>query len=610
MCAGSVTAAILGLVALPAGASAALVEPPAPPHIFTVFPDRDFVSVEGYGPGEALTARVIRNGVTIGMATGHAGPDGIFEVNHPGGACWQGSTPNIMDQDKVVVAPTGSADDVGEATTTADIHATAAVDTGGSIVITGTARNADGSPMDLSLMEQRIVNPDFVNLGIGRRDIRAVSDGSGLGTLTADPIGPGNPDGTHWTAVYSSLTQAQRDAAVAGQTRVLAWQATDATGERLGITIHEVGEIGGPGFGGCPQAADYAVTSSTPSAVTKAASDSGTPLALAGLSQDATAVSVTLSDEDSATPDLVGPATLLAATGAQTWNVTFSPEQVATLTDGTLTATGTYSVGGGTVMGNKLTLEKDILEPGTPTATPGPGVYATGQAVTLDRPDPASVIHYTANGADPTVASPVAPAQLHVTSSQTIKAIAVDPVGNVSSVSTFAYTILTPGPIVGGGGGPVLGGGPGSSSSAGPGGPAATAAASVPGVSAAPLVRPAAPVVAGVTARALALGRMTLSSRVSTARLRAQGLRVSMRLPAGTKVVRFAVYRARGGKPAGKALLAGFSVTPRAGNYRLVVRDRALLRSLKPGRYVLRAQPGRSRSDLGAPSKAVFTVTA
>ena len=47
---------LLGLVALPTGASAALVEPPPLPHIFTVFPDRDFVSVEGYDPGENLTA--------------------------------------------------------------------------------------------------------------------------------------------------------------------------------------------------------------------------------------------------------------------------------------------------------------------------------------------------------------------------------------------------------------------------------------------------------------------------------------------------------------------------------------------------------------------------
>ncbi|MEA2249338.1 MAG: hypothetical protein QOH46_3867 [Solirubrobacteraceae bacterium] len=609
-CLGSVTAAFLGLAALPTGASAALVEPPPLPHIFTVFPDRDFVSVEGYDPGEALTVRVMRNGVTIGTAGGNAGPDGIFEVNHPGGACWDASTPNIMSQDKVVVAPTGSAADVGEATTTADVQATQAVDDGaGRIVIHGTARNADGSPMDLGLTEQRIVNPDFLNVGLTRRDIRAVSDGSGNGTLTADPIGPGNPDGTHWTVVYSGLTQAQRDAAVAGQTRMLAWQSTNAAGDRLGITIHEVGEVGGPGFGGCPQRADYAVTSSAPSAVTKATSDAGTALALSGVSQDATAVSVTLSDKDSNTPDLVGSATLGAATGAQTWNVTFAPEQVATLTDGTLTATGTYSVGGGTVNGTEKTLEKDIVAPGAPDATPGTGTYATGQSVTLDKPDPASVIHYTANGTEPSAASPVAPAQLHVTSSQTIKAIAIDPVGNPSTVSTFVYTILGGGPVPGGGAGPGAtgtGGQPASGAAAAARGTAPAGVAARP----APFVAPIAPIVAGVTARSLTLGGMTLSNRISATRLRIQGLRVSMRVPAGARVLRFAIYRARSGRPAGQALAVGYRLVSRTGTVRLVLRDRALVRRLKPGRYALRVQPGSSRSDLGTPTTAVFTVTA
>jgi hypothetical protein len=603
---------MLGLVALPAGASAAIVEPPPLPHIFTVFPDRDFVSVEGYGPGEALTVRVIRNGVAIGSATGNAGPEGIFEVNHPGGACWSGSTPNILAHDKVVVAPAGAAADVGEATTTADVHASQAFDDGGGhVVINGTARNADGSPMDLSLIEQRIVNADFLNVGVGKRDIRAVSDGSGNGTLTADPLSPANPDGAAWTAVYSGLTQAQRDAAVAGQTRVLGWQSANAAGDRLGITIHEVGEVGGPGFGGCPQRADYAATSSTPSAITKAASDARTPLAISGVSQDATAVSVTLSDEDSATPDLVGDATLLAAAGAQTWNVTFAPEQVDGLTDGTLTATGTYSVGGGTVSGGKLTIEKDIVAPDAPGATPGPGIYATSQAVTLDAPDPAAVIHYTANGSTPTAASPLAPAQLQITSSQTIKAVAIDPVGNVSAVSTFAFTILGSGPAAGGG---TPSGGPGTGTGASliPGPPAAAGGTASAGVATrpGPFVLPAPPVVAGVTARALALDRLTLASRISIKRVRAQGLPVSMRLRAGTKVVRFAVYRARAGKPTGRALVTGVAVTPRAGSFRLVIRDRALLRSLKTGRYVLRVQPGRSRSDLGAPTTAVFTLTA
>jgi hypothetical protein len=594
--------AVVALAVTPAGASAALVEPPPLPHLFTVFPDRDFVSVEGYHPGENLAVRVLRDGVQIGAATGAAGPDGIFEVNHPGGACWTGSTPNIMAQDKVVVAPAGSANDVGEATTTADLHATAAVeDTAGRIVIHGTARNANGSPIDLGLIEQRIVNPAFGDVGLPKRDIRAVSDGSGEGTLTPDPVGPGNLDGTRWTAVYSGLTQAQRDAAVAGQTRVLGWQRTTAAGDRLGVTIHEVGEVGGPGVGGCPQGADYAVTSSDHPAVTKAMVDAAEPLVLSGVSQDASAVSVRLSDLDSNTPDITHDATPPtpapgAATVAQTWTVAFTAAEVAGLADGTLTARGAYAVGAATVNGKELSIAKDVVLPGAPDATPGTGTYASAQAVTLDKPDPASVIHYTANGTTPTAASPIAPAQLLISSSQVIRAVAVDAVGNSSAISTFAYTIT----------GPASGGGPGSGGSGSlTGGPSASNSAA----GAAPGLGQVLSAVARSTGSSLALANLTVSRRISVTRLRAQGLRASMRLPNGTEAIRFAVYRTRNGSPTGTALATGSREASRAGNYRLTLRSRALLRKLNPGTYVLQVRPGHSRSDLGRTSTVAFTVT-
>jgi Chitobiase/beta-hexosaminidase C-terminal domain len=591
--------AVLTFAAVPSGASAAIVEPPPTPHLFTVFPDRDFVSVEGFAPGESLSVRVLRNGVQIGAATGAAGDEGIFEVNHPGGACWIGSTPNIMAQDKVVVAPAGSPADVGEATTAADVHASAAIEDAGRIVITGTARNANGTAMNLDLIEQRIVNPAFRDVGVPKRDIRAVSDGSGEGTLTRDPVGPDNQDGAKWTAIYSGLTAAQRKAALAGQTRVLAWQATDAAGERLGMTIHEVGELGGPGFGGCPQGADYAVTNSDRPAVTKAMIDAGAPLELSGVSQDASAASVVLRDQDSNTPDITRAASTPSpapgvppATVAQTWTVTFTAAEVASLADGTLTARGSYDVGTGTVNGKELTLAKDVVAPGAPDATPGGGTYTGPQGVTLDKPDPASVIHYTANGTTPTAASPVAPAQLLVSSSQVIRAVAIDAVGNVSPVSTFAYTIMAPGT---GGGSATTGSG---STATGSG----TAAALAPGVAQ----------VLSAQARALgtlAVGNLTVARRISVTRVRAQGLRVVMRLPSGTDTVRFALYRARNGKQTGSALVTGSRKPSRAGTYRLTLRSPSLLRKLKPGAYVLQVKAGSARNGLGPAASVAFTVT-
>lgn len=75
---------------------------------------------------------------------------------------------------------------------------------------------------------------------------------------------------------------------VEGQTRVLSWLAANNEGDRLGITIYEAGEVCGPGFGGCPAAADYSVTSSNKNPGVNKANMSKN-VVLSGVSQDATA---------------------------------------------------------------------------------------------------------------------------------------------------------------------------------------------------------------------------------------------------------------------------------------------------------------------------------
>jgi hypothetical protein len=309
------------------------------------------------------------------------------------------------------------------------------------------------------------------------------------------------------------------------------------------------------------------VTSSDHPAVTKAMVDTGRPLVLSGVSQDATAVSVTLSDQISNTPDITHEATAPTpapgappATVAQTWTVTFTAAEVAGLADGTLTARGAYAVGAGTVNGKELSIAKDVVAPGAPDATPGGG---------------------TANGTTPTAASPVAPAQLLISTSQVIRAVAIDPVGNTSTVSTFAYTIAG---AAGGGGSPAAG-------------------AATPGVG------QVLSAVAGTSARSLAVSNLTIPRRISVTRLRVQGLRVAMRVPAGTEAIRFALYRARDGKPTGRPLARGSRAPSRPGVYRLVLRDRALVRKLRPGSYVLQVAAGRSASSLGRQSTVAFTVT-
>ncbi|MEA2246671.1 MAG: hypothetical protein QOH46_1200, partial [Solirubrobacteraceae bacterium] len=105
--------AVAGVAAMGAGgAYVATAAVPAFPENIVVFPDRDFVTVEGYQDHIGATAlvEVTRPGVgVVGSAKGvvEAG-DVAFEINHPGGYCWGNDTglnvtPDIRAGDKVSI---------------------------------------------------------------------------------------------------------------------------------------------------------------------------------------------------------------------------------------------------------------------------------------------------------------------------------------------------------------------------------------------------------------------------------------------------------------------------------------------------------------------------
>jgi hypothetical protein len=226
----------------------------------TVFPERDFVSIAGFPVTTELQV-VVRRGNTdkpvIGTARGIVGRSGIFEINHPGGVCWTGQTPNILPGDMVDVFVVYQGQfNSGQTQQVIDARVTkpAFINNNGEIRVNGTAIK-DGAPLPLRFMEQRIINPDFANTRIGRRDIRADTNG---GRVDNVPGGAGNllrtGDNTsnEWRAVYTGLSDAEKQLAIAGQSRAMAWLSTNANGDRFGLTISEFGEVGGPGMGGCP----------------------------------------------------------------------------------------------------------------------------------------------------------------------------------------------------------------------------------------------------------------------------------------------------------------------------------------------------------------------
>ena len=83
------------LVPLATGAFVASAAPPAFPDNLVVFPDRDFITVEGFQNhvGETAFLEVLRGTSVIGSAKAVvAEGDVAFEVNHPGGYCWGAGT--------------------------------------------------------------------------------------------------------------------------------------------------------------------------------------------------------------------------------------------------------------------------------------------------------------------------------------------------------------------------------------------------------------------------------------------------------------------------------------------------------------------------------------
>src|SRR4051812_23670384 len=250
------SAAGLGGAALVADAA-----PPAFPNNVVVFPDRDFVTIEGYQShiGEVGLVEVMRDGKVIGSAKGTVEEgDVAFEINHPGGYCWGAGTgldvtPDIRPGDKVNISFNGI--DAGD-TTAANAYVTGdsqlvanAAGVKDTLVVHGYA----GPGVNQAQMEQRIIQPDLVDTEIGRRDIRAVP-----GPLTPAPKGGYSSsltfEGDQFTATY--VFQDPANALIASKAdlgeRAMSWQVEDADGNRQGLTIAEYGEAGGPGMGGCP----------------------------------------------------------------------------------------------------------------------------------------------------------------------------------------------------------------------------------------------------------------------------------------------------------------------------------------------------------------------
>jgi len=164
--------------------------------------------------------------------------------------------------------------------------------------------------------------------------------------------------------------------------------------------------------------------------------------------------------------------------------------------------------------------------------------------------------------------------------------------------------VTTPSPG-GGSGPPTSGGATGGNQPAAPGGGGQPAA---PGGDGQPAERvggaqPAANR-AGRHARP-SLTRLATSPRITRRTAARRGIRLSMRLGASTNVVRLSIYHVTA---RGQRRISSTVRVTASRRYGVALRDGALRRALKVGRYVVRATPGRIAEDLGPTSRVAFRV--
>lgn len=272
--AAAITAGALVALAVPTAAvvpAFAVISDPGT-HIITVFPERDMVSAEGYASGDRPTIQVLRGGAVIGTSSVLTPVAGIVEVNHPGGGCWEGTTPDIRSGDviRVLTAP-----DVGDQTFVGNVIVTqpATKVNASTVVMKGTAAAPGGGQLPADQLEARVVAANQSFALNGRRTLRAGAPGSGEdGVVVYD--GPGL---TTWTATWTGLSGVGTDG-VSDADRATAPTTSESRGMWLGrdaavgneVTIFEYAAIGGPA---APCTAPLAKGPSVPDLT--AASDTG-----------------------------------------------------------------------------------------------------------------------------------------------------------------------------------------------------------------------------------------------------------------------------------------------------------------------------------------------
>lgn len=410
-----------------------------------VFHGIEFVGINGYPGTTDIKVDVLRgpSDVIVGSTTQRTNGAGLLEINHvgggqfPGGDCWGPDpdvTPDIMPGDTVrttVLDGAGNATNDIDSTVVRDIFidtdATTVDTAANTITMTGHVRSLPNAPIDpaADILELRMNANGFTwDANAGRRDLR-------------ENVAPAEiaADGT-FTHVFQVSNADADNADANGFEQAFEWSAVPAGGgDPNELTVFDGVE---GALAGCPAKAEDVLTTSSHEVVNIA--NVGRDMILSGVSFGATGVNVSVPGGVTHAATIT-PVNAAAPDEHQTWSATIPAAELGSLPQGRFQASAAFEGPGVRTTPSTLSILKDTVAPGKPTATPGAGRYERVQRVTLSGENGAS-IHYTVNGSLPTAASRAFGSPIPVTATQTIRARVVDGVGNPSQVSNFRYTIL------------------------------------------------------------------------------------------------------------------------------------------------------------------------
>jgi hypothetical protein len=383
------------------------------------------VVLSGFPTGTAEPVTVTRDGVAIATTTVTTDGLGNAALNTPGIlppevlSCWTGFTPDILPGDTIIIGAAGAGGLV-----VPNMSVDRPVQSGSDIFLHGTAADPiSGAP--LAQVDGALFNKLGRFQGIGSKGgqfLSAVFDG---GFISYDAAGS-----THWTARWNALSPANLNTANGSVAESSTVPIAGAAGAVFTIAFDNPGTPGPTAGCAAPLGRD-AVTGT--SAATINAANAATPVTITGTA-DPNVKSVVLT---------LGGVAVPATMAGASWSATVP---ASSLPEGKLLASAAYTSAAGTYHGETTTIVKDTIAPAAPTATVPAGAYTSAQTVGLNASD--GTVRYTIDGSDPTANSPKYGDAIHVNSSGTIKAVAVDAAGNVSSIAQFDYAINKPAPVV------------------------------------------------------------------------------------------------------------------------------------------------------------------